>query len=186
MKTKTNLFKLPPIIAAFVLTVLFLTGCGSTSSLQTSQGSTVSSTRKFSKVVVQDFQVSVAEHATKAAVTKGRFPELIAGELRKTGRFSSVARTARPDSNTLVISGVVTKYDEGNAVKRGLLGMGFGMAFLEADVEFRDSKGARIGTIKVDKNSYPLGGWIGATQNPDGFMEGAAKKIAEEAVKLTK
>lgn len=184
---KMTLLKLPPVPGLLAMaTALFLTACGSTSGLQRPQGTSVTPTRKFSKVVVQDFKVSVPEHAAKAGVTRGRFPELIVSEIKKTGRFSSVARNARPDSGTLIISGVVTKYDEGSAVKRGLLGMGFGMAFLEANVEFRDSKGARLGTIKVDKNSYPLGGWIGASQNPDGFMEGAANKIAEEAVKLAK
>ena len=85
-----------------------------------------------------------------------------------------------------MISGTITKYDEGSVTKRMLLGMGFGMALFEANVEFRDSNGLTIGTIKVDKNSWPLGGAIGASQGPQGFMDGAAQKVAEEAAKLAK
>jgi len=85
-----------------------------------------------------------------------------------------------------VISGTITKYDEGSVTKRMLLGMGFGMALLEADVEFRDSKGLSIGTIKVDKNSWPLGGGLAAGQDPQDLMKGPAEKVAEEAAKLAK
>jgi hypothetical protein len=85
-----------------------------------------------------------------------------------------------------VICGTITKYDEGSVAKRMLVGIGFGMAIFEATVEFRDSKGVTIGTIKVDKNSQPLGGVIGAVEKPEDFMEGAAEKVDEEAGKLAK
>ncbi len=32
----------------------------------------------------------------------------------------------------------------------------------------------------MDKNSWPLGGVIGAVEKPEDFMEGAAEKVAEE------
>jgi len=171
----------PGIIAG-----LILTGCGTTSGLQGPHGVGTASARKFSKVTVQDFKVSVSEHADEAGSSRVSFPDLIAAEIRKTGRFSSVVRNATPDANTLVIDGVVTKYDEGSTSKRMWLGMGFGMAFLEANVNFRDSKGSSIGMIKVDKNSWPLGGGFAAGQNPHAFMNGAADKIAEEAAKLAR
>jgi hypothetical protein len=57
---------------------------------------------------------------------------------------------------------------------------------VKASVNFRDSKGSSIGVIKVDKNSWPLGGGLAAGQNPEAFMNGAADKIAEEAVKMAK
>lgn len=78
------------------------------------------------------------------------------------------------------------KVDEGSTAKRIWLGMGFGMALLEASVNFRDGQGRDIGMIKVDKNSWPLGGGFAAGQNPHSFMNGAADKIAEEAAKLAK
>jgi hypothetical protein len=166
-----------------VVATLAFTSCGTTSSLQTTGGVSASSPTKFSKVVVQDFKVSVPEHAEQAATARTTFPDRIAAEIRKTGRFASVSRNSKADANTLVISGVITKFDEGSTQKRIWLGMGFGMAFLEATVSFRDSNGRSIGTIKVDRNSWPMGGAIAAAQSPQTFMNGAADTVAEEAAK---
>ncbi len=85
-----------------------------------------------------------------------------------------------------MISGTITKYDESSVTKRMLLGMGFGMAVFEVNVEFRDSKGGPIGSIKVDRNSWPLGGGLAAGQDPQDLMKGPAEKVAEEAAKLAK
>ncbi len=128
----------------------------------------------------------VSKEPERVSTAKAYFADRIATELKKRGKFSSVARNAKPDANTVVISGTITKYDEGSVAKRMLLGMGFGMALFEANVEFRDNKGTGIGSIKVDKNSWPLGGGLAAGQDPQGFMDGAAKKVAEEAGKLAK
>jgi hypothetical protein len=43
-----------------ILGLLSLTGCGSTSGLQNAQGQALASTRKFSKVTVQNFKLSLA------------------------------------------------------------------------------------------------------------------------------
>ncbi|MEY2536336.1 MAG: hypothetical protein QOG67_76 [Verrucomicrobiota bacterium] len=169
-----------------IVAALILTGCGTTSGLQGARGGALTQTRKFSSVTVQDFKVSVSEHQDEARSAGASFADLIASEIRKAGRFSKIMRNAQPDANTLVISGTVTKYDEGSTQKRIWLGMGFGMSFLEANVNFRDSKGSEIGVIKVDKNSWPLGGAFAAGQNPHSFMNGAADKIAEEAAKLAR
>jgi Domain of unknown function (DUF4410) len=173
-------------LALLVAAAAILTSCGTTSGLQNAQGTTIASARKFSKVSVQNFKVSVTEHAEDAAPSAMTFPDFVATEIRKTRRFSSVVRNGAADANTLVIDGVITKYDEGSTSKRAFLGMGFGMAFLEANVSFRDNKGNIIGTIKVDKNSWPLGGIIAASQSTHSFMGGAADKIAEEALKLAR
>ena len=45
---------------------------------------------------------------------------------------------------------------------------------------------ASLGQIVTDKNSWALGGGLAATQTPEGFMRGAAKKIAAECAKLRK
>lgn len=174
------------IASVLIAGSFLLSACGSTSALRGAQGTAAASARKFSKVTVQDFKVSATEHVAEAASSRVAFPDLIAGEIKKSGRFAVVSRNAKPDSNTLVVDGVITKYDEGSATKRGLLGMGFGMAFFEASVDFRDHKGSGIGAIKVDKNSWPLGGILAAGQNPHSFMNGAADKIAEEAAKLAR
>jgi hypothetical protein len=169
----------------FLAAPLILTSCGTTSSLQDTRGKSLTSTRTFTKVTVQDFKNATPEVGEKINTSKVFFADRIATELKRRGQFLSVARNAKPDANTVVISGTITKYDEGNPNKRLWIGMGFGMALLEANVEFRDSKGLTIGMIKVDKNSWPLGGGLAAGQDPQGFMKGAAEKVAEEAGKLT-
>jgi hypothetical protein len=169
-----------------IVGILSLTGCGSTSGLKNAQGQAIASTRKFSKVTVQDFKLSTKEMGEKVTASKVYFADRIATAVNKSGRFSSVKRNATADANMLVIDGVITKYEEGNPTLRLFIGMGAGSSFFEADVYFRDSKGAVIGKIKVDKNSWALGGGIAAGQNPEAFMNGAADKIAEEAAKLAR
>jgi Domain of unknown function (DUF4410) len=190
MKTNQPLkFSKVPALTAGVFALaamLMLTACGTTSSLQDRHGKSLTSTRTFTKVTVQDFKNATPEVGEKINTGKVYFADRIATELKKRGQFLSVARNAKPDANTVVISGTITKYDEGNPNKRLWIGMGFGMALLEANVEFRDSKGLTIGMIKVDKNSWPLGGGLAASQDPQGFMKGAAEKVAEEAGKLTR
>jgi hypothetical protein len=166
--------------------ILSLTGCGSTSGLKNGQGQAIASTRKFSKVTVQTFKLSLKEPEQNSNVAPTYFADRIASEIKTRGRFVSVSRNAKPDANTLVIDGVITKYEEGNSMLRLFIGFGAGSSFFEADVYFRDSKGAVVGKIKADKNSWALGGGVAAAQNPTMFMNGAADKIAEEASKLAR
>ena len=150
---KTNQLYSFKLAFAAVAASLILSSCGTTSSLQGARGGAVTSTKKFSKVAVQDFKSSVSKEPERVSTAKAYFADRIATELKKRGKFSSVVRNAKPDANTIVIGGTITKYDEGSVAKRMLLGMGFGMAIFEATVEFRDGKGVAIGMIKVDKNS---------------------------------
>jgi hypothetical protein len=175
-----------PVLAAVIAAACILSACGTTTSLNGAKGEAITSTRQFSKVTVQDFKSTAPAVGEKANTSKVYFADRIATEIKKTGKFSSVGRNSKPDSNTLVIDGVITKYEEGNATMRFFIGMGAGSAFFEADVNFRDNKGTTIGKIKVDKNSWALGGGIAAGQNPETFMNGASDKIAAEAAKLAK
>ena len=192
MNTNTSIhcFKVRLARGVFILLgivgLFSLTGCGSTSALKNTQGQAIVSARKFSKVTVQNFKLSLEEPAQHANEAPTYFADRIASEIKKTGRFQSVSQNSQPDANTLVINGVITKYVEGNSVLRFFIGMGAGSSFFEADVYFRDSKGATLGKIKVDKNSWALGGGVAAAQNPTMFMNGAADKIAQEAAKLAR
>ena len=127
----------------FLAAPFILTACGTTSSLQDTRGKALTSARQFTKVTVQDFKSTASKHPEKVNQAKVYFADHIAAELKQRGKFSSVGRNAKPDANTLVIGGTITKYDEGSVAKRMLLGMGFGMALFEATVEFRDSKASR-------------------------------------------
>jgi opacity protein-like surface antigen len=178
--------KFTPRLFIVVLAGLLLSSCGTTSALKGTHGEAITSTRKFSKVTVQDFQLSIKEPERGSNTAPSYFADRIASELKATARFSSVARNAKPGPNTLVITGVITKYEEGNSMLRLFIGMGAGSSFFESDVFFRDNTGTTVGKIKVDKNSWALGGGIAAAQNPTMFMNGAADKIAAEAAKLAK
>jgi Domain of unknown function (DUF4410) len=169
-----------------ILGLLSLTSCGSTSGIKNTQGQAIASTRKFSKVTVQNFKLSLEEPEQNSSAAPAYFADRIASEIKKTGRFAAVSRNSKPDENTLVIDGLITKYREGNSMLRLFVGMGAGSSFFEADVYFRDSQGTTLGKIKADKNSWALGGGVAAAQNPTMFMNGAADKIAEEASKLAR
>ena len=176
-----------PLISFVAALALFsLAGCGSTSTLKNTQGQAVTSTRKFTNVTVKTFKLQLEDKEPEMNSEKSPayFADRIAFEIKSKGGFASVGRDTKPDANTLVIDGVITKYHEGNPMLRAFIGMGAGSAFFEADVYFRDSKGSIIGKIKADKNSWALGGGLAAAQNPTMFMNGAAEKIAEEVVKL--
>jgi len=183
---RTKIVRHAAELTLVALAACVLTSCGTTTPLKSAQGEAITSTRRFSKVTVQDFKLSAPEVGEKVNASKVYFADRIATEIRKTGKFSSVGRNSKPDSDTLVINGVITKYEEGNAAMRFFIGMGAGSSFFEADVNFRDNKGMTIGKIKVDKNSWALGGGIAAGQNPETFMNGASDKIAAEAAKLAK
>ena len=188
MNTSPLLKVLRASLISFVAatTLLSLAGCGSTSGLQNQQGQAIASTRKFTKVTVKTFKLQLEDKEPEMNSEKSpaHFADRIAFEIKSKGRFASVGRDTKPDANTLVIDGVITKYHEGNPMLRAFIGMGAGSAFFEADVYFRNSEGNIIGKIKADKNSWALGGGLAAAQNPTMFMNGAAVKIAEEAVKL--
>ncbi|HEV3393254.1 MAG TPA: DUF4410 domain-containing protein [Chthoniobacterales bacterium] len=183
-----KVLRAPLIFLVAATALLSLAGCGSTSSLQNQQGQAVAATRKFTKVTVQTFKLQLEDKEPEMNSEKSPayFADRIVFEIKSKGRFASVGRDTKPDANTLVIDGVITKYHEGNPMLRALIGMGAGSAFFEADIYFRDSKGAVIGKIKADRNSWALGGGVAAAQNPTMFMNGAADKIAEEAAKVAR
>ena len=62
-----------------------------------------------------------------------------------------------------------------------VIGLGAGSSYFDADVVFSDNpSGRRLGQISTDKNSWFLGGGLAAGQSVEGFMHGAAKKVAKE------
>ena len=183
---KLAALKQPGTAVLAIAALSLLTACGTTSGLQNTKGGTIISTKKFSKVTVQNFKLSLEEPEQNSNAAPAYFADRIAGEIKTKGRFGAVERNSKPDPNTLVIDGVITKYHEGNSALRFFIGMGAGSAFFEADVYFRDANGNVIGKIKADKNSWALGGGVASAQNPTMFMNGAAEKIAEEASKLAK
>ncbi len=98
-----------------------------------------------------------------------------------------VVRTGTPDSSTLVVGGEITRFVEGNAALRFLVGMGAGSSYFDATVRATDgASGSSIATLSADKNSWGLGGSLAAGQTVYTFMDEAAKKTAKEVAPYLK
>jgi len=185
--------------------LLVLSGCGTTSDIKptTTDAAAMSSTTdaapattaygRYQKVVVLNFEdrtdktrISSKERAAYEETMKiavRDFADRIAGEIRKTGVFAEVLREPS-EGEALVISGVITRYASGSAMLRLFIGFGAGSSYFDATVDLSDNvTGEKLGQVVVDKNSWGLGGAIAASQNVEGFMQGAAEKVAGELAK---
>ena len=170
------------------ITVICLVSCGSVTAVKpnsTVPGSVTTVGKTYSKVLVQDFTPS-ADSGAEAA-TGAQFAAIIAGKVMSSKPTVSVSRTGKADANTLIIGGEITRFVEGNAALRLLIGMGAGSSYFDANVRLSDGvSGAAISSLKADKNSWGLGGSIAASQTVETFMNEAATKTAQTAVPYLK
>lgn len=163
-----------------------LTSCGVVSEFQ-STTTTVATGKKYSRVLVRDFTHTVSDDDGTTPVAARKFSDEISYAIQREIPNAKVARSGKPTAGTLVIGGEVTRYMEGNAALRMMIGMGAGSSYFDANVRFTDGiSGKNVGTIKVDKNSWALGGALAATQTVDSYMKAGAEKTAAETAKLLK
>ncbi len=163
-----------------VATITLLTGCGTISGINASKGQTIRNASKYDQIAVMDFSNKTAKK--NAGVI---FADRIADKLEAKGGFKNVTRN-KPEGNALVISGTITRCEDGNATARMWIGLGAGSSYFDADVKFSGNlESSEWGTITVDKNSWVLGGAVAASQDVDYFMNEAADKICEELEKTT-
>ena len=177
-------------LTAVLLAGAVLTGCGTTSSLEAPPEAGVIDLTPYQRLLVEDFSDEATARAKPEAqpLLKPKldlavkvFPDQIASVTRANGGFREVAREGAADDETLILRGAITQYDEGNAALRWMVGFAAGNVNFDARVELVDgASGKTLGTWKVDKNSWALGGGIAATQTPEGFMQEAASKIGAE------
>lgn len=175
-------------LAAVALFCVCVTGCGSTSRLAREADAPTLDFSGYPRVAVGSFgsrpavDVPAARRAVYEAEVKAagqRFATMVVSELRRYGIAADVVRE-RPAS-ALYIEGDITRYKDGNAALRFLIGFGAGSSYFDATVRFVDGdSGRQLGSISVDKNSWPLGGLVAAAQDADSHMQGAAAKIAEQ------
>ncbi|HEY8991854.1 MAG TPA: DUF4410 domain-containing protein [Luteolibacter sp.] len=162
-----------------------LSSCGSVSDFQPSATAPVA--QKYRNVLVRDFTHTVSDDDGTTPVAARKFSDEISYAIQRETPGVKVSRTGKPGADTLVIGGEVTRYMEGNAALRLMVGMGAGSSYFDANVHFYDGKtGKSLGDIKVDKNSWALGGGLAATQTVDSYMKEGAKKTAEASVKFLK
>lgn len=166
--------------------ILSLSSCGTVAPV--SSGSAGDATgaaagKTYSKVLVEDFRDISQGDETGTAGAK--FAGIIAGEIMRAKPKANVVRTGKPDASTLVIGGDITRYVEGNAALRFLVGMGAGSSYFDAIIRVTDGgSGGQVSTLKADKNSWGLGGSIAAGQTVETFMNEAAKKTASQVSPL--
>jgi hypothetical protein len=152
-------------------------GCGTISSMESVSGACPLNRSQFDKLSVLDFKsTATAENAEAGKI----FADKIADEIEKKNLFNKVVR-GPVEGEALVICGEITRCDEGSAAARFWVGMGAGSSYFDADVQFKNnSEKSDLAAIKVDKNSWVLGGGLAASQTVEVFMSQAAKKIATE------
>ena len=191
---KTGLLKdLTCIFAAAVL-ISLVTGCGTTSGIRQPAGAPQAALNQYDRVIVKDFGDGVTQSARAEYQDQARqvmqdvtrsFADTIADEIRKTGVFQDVTRVGTATPSAIVVTGDITRYEQGNGPLRLFVGHGAGRSEFDALVQLRDAQSNQLlGTLVVDKNSWPLPGAVGASQTADSFMRGAAKKIASELQRL--
>jgi hypothetical protein len=174
--------------AAAMALALALAACGSTSKLQRDETVQRNDFTQYRTIVVGEFRNNPArpvresiraEYDAEARAAGQRFAQMLSNELVAYGVRGEVVREMRPGA--LLIDGDITRYRDGNAALRALIGFGAGSSYFDATVRFTDADSGRVlGTIMVDKNSWPLGGLAAAFQDGDAHMQGAAARIAEE------
>jgi len=161
---------------------LALCSCGSVSdtSLKGNAGAVGAVSKSYSKVLIQDFTAGPDSGADAAVGSK--FAGVIASAITSAKPGAQIVRQGKADANTLVIGGEVTRFVEGNAALRLLVGMGAGSSYFDATIRLSDGgTGAALHTLQADKNSWGLGGGLAASQTVDTFMAEAAKKTADTA-----
>jgi hypothetical protein len=173
-----------------LLVVLAVAGCGSVSGLKPEAGATTK-IADYRRVEVLDFSASGGEKFPDAAkqaaydaslaVARKKFADKIAEAITATGSFDEVSRQPLADG-ALRVSGDITRYDEGNIVERGLTGFAGETHFVAVVTIVDATTGKQIARIDVDRNSWPLpvGASASTLQTTNFFMEGAAKKVAQE------
>lgn len=173
-----------------LVAVLLVQGCGTTSSLRTEEGDVALDLSRYDRVEVLDFVDQTdkdkikpekrALYEQQVDTATRTFADMLAAELEATGAFREIHREP-VEASAVRISGAITRFQEGNAAMRLLIGLGAGSSYFDANVHVLDNTTEEsLARIVVDKNSWALGGGFAAGQNVENFMRGAAKKIATE------
>lgn len=162
-----------------------LVSCGSVSASKPAADASTVPAKTYSKVLVKDF--TAAPDSGADATAGARFAGLIAAEIKQSRPEVPLLRSGKADRSTLVVSGEITRFVEGNAALRLLIGMGAGSSYFDADIQVHDGgTNASVNSLRADKNSWGLGGGIAASQTVDVFMKEAAKKTAAVVAPLLK
>lgn len=172
-------------LISLVAVIVFVSGCGSVSGIMPTKPHTLLELAAYDKVIVMDFNNGTDnKQPEKVQMAGNTFADGIAIQIKTAKLFNYVSRE-QAQGKAVVIGGTITKYEEGNSAMRFLVGFGAGSSYFDADVTFKDNETSeQLATLKIDKNSWVLGGGIASTQTVETFMDEAAKKVTQELDKI--
>lgn len=180
--------------AVALAAVALVTGCGTTTTMQSREapGERPDLT-EYTHIVVGPFR----DEATAAAKFRdeqqqqkyelavadagARFRAMLIRELTSSKAFDLVEEGDAPEPDALYLDGDITRFATGNKALRVLVGFGSGKVAFDAVARVRDGQTQQVlGTVVVDKNSFPTGGILALPQTTEGFMKSGARRIAGE------
>lgn len=172
------------------LLIIVLAGCGTTSSLSHPDSDEIPDLSNYDSVVVLNFASAVdltdmtkteREIAQREIAEAGaKLADELTIEIERNKVFATTSREPLT-GNAVVISGVITRFSEGNASLRMWIGLGAGSSYFDAEVYFSDNiTGDALGNVIIDRNSWPLGGGVAAAQNIDFYIDEAARQITRD------
>ncbi|MHC5183069.1 MAG: DUF4410 domain-containing protein [Planctomycetota bacterium] len=171
------------IVIVFAVFLAVISGCGSVTAITPTKPDGLSELGTYEKVVVVDFENGSTCPEPETVKMRGEdFADRIAFHLRTTQAFREISRKqSSATGKSIVITGTITRYEEGDSSMRGAIGFGAGSSYFDADVVFKDNEsGEQIATLKIDRNSWGLGGPIASVQTVHAYMDEAARKISKE------
>ncbi len=166
-----------------------LTSCGTVAPAKAPDGGSLLSTAKgrtYGRVIVQNFRNTSGNSEPAAEAAPRMLANKLQNELLRLKPSAAILSEGKPDADTLVVSGNITRFVEGSAALRFWVGMGAGSSYFDATLRVTDGSGKHLGTINADKNSWGLGGAIAAGQTVETFMDETARKSAQQLVPLVR
>lgn len=148
------MFKIVVFISLFILQ-----SCGSVSSIRPVVHNKPIDIKSYKAIVIKDFTNEIPNQQIDE-IAKKDFPDKILKLVEDSLLFESTHRNKKI-KDSLVISGKITEYKEGNDLLKALVGFGAGRSSFSSDVDLIDgNSNEKIGTIEVRKKSWLLGGQV--------------------------
>lgn len=159
------MFKIVVFISLFILQ-----SCGSVSSIRPVVQNKPIDIKSYKAIVIKDFTNEIPNQKIDE-IAKKDFPDKILNLVEDSLLFESTHRNKKI-KDSLVISGKITEYKEGNDLLKALVGFGAGRSSFSSDVDLIDgNSNEKIGTIEVRKKSWFLGGQVAVAQTVKVLMD---------------
>ena len=152
------------------ISLFILQSCGSVSSIRPVVQNKPIDIKSYKAIVIKDFTNEIPNQKIDE-IAKKDFPDKILNLVEDSLLFESTHRNKKI-KDSLVISGKITEYKEGNDLLKALVGFGAGRSSFSSDVDLIDgNSNEKIGTIEVRKKSWFLGGQVAVAQTVKVLMD---------------